>query len=267
MSFRYGALRDSIVESIRKSTEGRDIGVAFSGGLDSGLAAAVAKKYANSVKLYTCGTEGSHDVIMAKDLSERLELPWTHVRISKDNTRSLIAELIAAAGVSDPFTISYELQLFCVCRTSEEDTILTGQGADEFFMGCAKFVDQTYEEYEALRISSVDRLLNVSIPCEKAIAAHFHQELMYPYLDPAVLSEVERIDPAVLRPKDLDSRKSVLKEIAADLGYPSIAGRVKKSSQYGSRTTDVIRALAKDKGLYYNQYIESIYNEVMGLDE
>lgn len=265
--FRYGALKDTIVDVIRKGTEGKDIGVAFSGGLDSGLAAAIAKKYADSVRLYTCGTEGSHDVIMAKDLSERLELPWTHVRISKDNTRSLIAELMAATGVSDPFTISYELQLFCVCRTSEEDTILTGQGADEFFMGCAKFVDQTYEKYEALRISSVDRLLNVSIPCEKAIAAHFRQELMYPYLDPAVLSEVERIDPAVLRPKDLDSRKSVLKEIAADLGYPSIAGRVKKSSQYGSRTTDVIRALAKEKGLYYNQYIKSICDEVTGPDE
>ncbi len=267
MPFEYSALRDTIVDVIRRGVEGRDIGVAFSGGLDSGLAAAVAKKYAGSVKLYTCGTDDSHDVLMAKDLSERLDLPWTHVRISKDNTKSLIAELIAATGVSDPFTISYELQLFCVCRVSEEKMILTGQGADEFFIGCAKFVDQTDEEYEALKASSVDRLLNVSVPCEKAIAAHFGQTLLYPYLDPAVLSETERIDPDILRPKDMDSRKSVLKDIAADLGYPSIAGRVKKSSQYGSRTTDIIRALAKEKGLYYNQYIESVYDEVMKADE
>jgi len=42
---------------------------------------------------------------------------------------------------------------------------------------------------------------------------------------------------------------------------------VKKSSQYGSRTTDVIRALAKEKGLYYNQYIKSICDEVTGPDE
>lgn len=113
----------------------------------------------------------------------------------------------------------------------------------------------------------MNRLFDVSMPCEKAIASHFGQTLLYPYLDPAVLSEIEKIDPEVLRPKDMDSRKSVLKEIAADMGYPSIAGRVKKSSQYGSRTTDIIRALAKEKGQYYNQYIESIYDEVMGTDE
>lgn len=264
---KYEELGRAIEESVRKACEGKRVGVAFSGGMDSGLVAAIASKYARSVTCYTCGTDDSFDVAAGKELAEKLGLPWVHCRISEESIENDIRELILATKVSDPFTISYELQLFTVCREASERIVLTGQGADEFFMGCAKFVDQTYEEYEALRISSVDRLLNVSIPCEKAIAAHFRQELMYPYLDPAVLSEVERIDPAVLRPKDLDSRKSVLKEIAADLGYPSIAGRVKKSSQYGSRTTDVIRALAKEKGLYYNQYIKSICDEVTGPDE
>jgi asparagine synthase (glutamine-hydrolysing) len=147
MSFKYGGLRDSIVDAIRRGTEGRNVGVAFSGGLDSGLAAAVSKDYADSVVLYTCGTDTSHDVVMARDLSERIGLPWVHVKISRDNVESLIREMMAATDVRDPFTISYKLQLFSVCRASGEDVILTGQGADEYFMGCAKFVGCPYADY------------------------------------------------------------------------------------------------------------------------
>lgn len=262
MSFKYGKLRDAIVAAVRKDVEDKDIGVAFSGGLDSGLVAAIAKKYARSVTLYTCGTDKAFDVVMAKDLSERLDLPWVHAAISKRNMEIRIRDFIAATGVSDPFTISYEMPLFCVCMESKESLILSGQGSDEYFMGCAKFVDQPDHDYESMKDASVERLLTVSVPCEKMIIGHFGKTISYPYLDPIVISEIDKLDPADLRPKDMDSRKSVLRDIAEDLGYPVIAGRQKKSSQYGSGTTDIIRAIAREKGMMYNQYIASVYDSV-----
>jgi len=263
MPFKYAELEETIVNSIKDSVEGKDVAVAFSGGLDSGLMSAIAKKYANSVHLYTCGTSKAHDVIMAKDLSERLELPWTQAEISKRNVELLIKEMISATGTTDPFTISYELQLFCVCREAKEDIVITGQGADEYFMGCAKFVDQTDNDYEMQRDAAVERLLKVSIPCELSIAKHFGKELLYPYMSEEVISGVRGLDQDELRPKDMDSRKSILRDIAEDLGYPYIAARKKKSSQYGSGTTDIIRALAREKGLYYNEYIASLCDEVL----
>ncbi len=54
--------------------------------------------------------------------------------------------------------------------------------------------------------------------------------------------------PAELRPKDMDSRTAVPREVAIDFGHPVIAEIKKKSSQYGSGTTDIVRALAKEKG-------------------
>ena len=263
MPFRYAEMEQAILDAVRKFTEGKDVAVAFSGGLDSGLVSAAAKLYANSVHLYTCGTDSAHDVLMAKDLSERLELPWTHVQISKRNMEPLIKEMISATGTTDPFTISYELQLFCVCREAKETTVITGQGADEYFMGCAKFVDQTDKDYEMQRDAAVERLLKVSIPCEKAIAKHFGKELLYPYMTPAVISEIGKLGQDDLRPKDMDSRKSVLRDIAVDLGQPCIAERKKKSSQYGSGTTDIIRKLAREKGMFYNEYIASLCDEVL----
>lgn len=263
MEFKYAELERMIVDSVRNAVEGKDIAVAFSGGLDSGLVAAIAKEYANSVHLYTCGSKNAHDVIMADDLSKRLGLPWTHVEISKRNVELLIKEMIRATGITDPFTISYELQLFCVCRDAKEDIVVTGQGADEYFMGCAKFVDQTDNDYEMQRDAAVERLIKISMPCESAIAQHFRKKLEYPYMTDTVISGVNDLDQNELRPKDMDSRKSILREIAIDLGHTCIAERKKKSSQYGSGTTDIIRALAREKGMFFNEYVASLCDDVL----
>ena len=259
----WDGLRDSITEVIKRNCEGKRVGVACSGGLDSGLVSAIAKEYAESVTLYTCGTNGAFDVSMAKDLSKKLDLPFVHVQISKGTIEDLIKEMIEATGVSDPFTISYELQLFSVCKAAEEDIILTGQGADEFFMGCAKYVGQSDEEFELLKNAGVERLMNVSVPCEKEIANYFGKTLIYPYLEETVLNEVKMIDPAALVPKDMDSRKQVLKDVATDLGYGFLAERKKKSSQYGSGTTDLIRAISRERGVGYANLIAIFYDEVV----
>lgn len=262
MKSTYPELAEAIETAVRVATLGRNVGVAFSGGLDSGLAAGLAARYAESVTLYTCGSDGSFDVRAAEELSSKLDLPWIHVRISEDDLEEEILRLITATGTDDPFTISYELQLFTVCERCRENTVITGQGADEYFMGCSKYVGCTDGDYDAYVKDGVRRLREVSVPCELAIAAHFGKTLVYPYMDDTVVECVSRIDPAMLRPKDMDSRKSVLKQVAVDLGFPFLAHRTKKSSQYGSGTTDIIRALAKRKGLMYNRYIQSLYDEV-----
>ena len=260
----YEELGRAIEESVRRACEGKRIGVAFSGGMDSGLIAALASRYARSVTCYTCGTDDSFDVAAGRELAEKLELPWVHCRICEDTIEDDIRELILATRVSDPFTISYELQLFTVCRQAGEKIILTGQGSDEYFGGCANSVNEDDSEYKAVMEWGVERLMKVSVPCEMSIARNFGKTLGYPYLDEDVLSCIGRIDPEELRPRSLEDRKSVLKSVAEELGYPILAHRTKKASQYGSNTTEVIRNAARAKGIRYNRYIAGIY-ESLGL--
>ena len=261
---KYEELDRAIEESVRKSCEGKRVGIAFSGGMDSGLVAALAAKYAKSVTCYTCGTDDSFDVAAGKELAEKLGLPWVHCRIGEDTIENDIRELIAATKVSDPFTISYELQLFTVCRQSNERIILSGQGSDEYFGGCASSVNEDDSEYESFRDWGIERLMKVSIPCEVSMASHFKKKVHYPYLDPEVIRCVGELDPEELRPRSLEDRKNVLKTIASDLGFPMLAHRTKKASQYGSNTTELIRDAARSKGMRYNGYIAGIY-ESLGL--
>lgn len=260
----YESLGKALEDSIRKACEGKHCGVAFSGGIDSGLVAAMASKYAKSVTLYTCGTDDSFDVEKGRELAGKLGLPWVQCRISEDTIEDTIREMIAATGVSDPFTISYDLQLFTVCRAAGEKVILTGQGSDEYFMGCARSVEEDDAEYARVKEWGVERLYKVSMPCEMAIAKHFKKDLRYPYLDETVIKEIIALNQDELRPESMDDRKAVLREIVADLGFPVLSSRIKKASQYGSGTTDLIRKVAKSKGVRFNRFISNIY-ESMGL--
>ncbi len=56
----------------------------------------------------------------------------------------------------------------------------------------------------------------------------------------------------------------MLRQVCIDLGFPILAHRTKKASQYGSNTTELIREAARRKGLRYNHYIAGIY-ESLGL--
>lgn len=254
----------ALEESVRSYCEGKRVAIAFSGGLDSGMVAALASKYARSVTCYTCGTDDSFDVAAGRELAEKLGLPWVQCRISEENIENTIREFILATGVSDPFTITYDLQLFTVCREAEERIVLTGQGSDELLNGTNNIVTDSDDEYERLRAWGMDRLMKVSVPCETTIARHFKKKLFYPYLDPAVMEAVEALDTDILRPKTLDERKAVLRAAASDLGFPEVSGRIKKASQYGSNTTELIRSMARQKGVRYNRYISDIY-EGLGL--
>ncbi|MBE6527777.1 MAG: hypothetical protein E7Z64_01205 [Thermoplasmata archaeon] len=262
MSIELENLQNALISAIRSQVEGQDIAVAFSGGLDSGLVAAIAKEYARSVTLYTSGKDKSYDVVMAQEMSEQLGLPWLHIPLTEENIEPRLREMISITGTSSPLTLSFELPLFFVCRTVREKYVLGGQGSDELFAGYSKYVGMSEEELDRARKADLGKLISSTIPHETKIADHYGKKILYPYLDSLVTMQVNAMNLKDLMPADTDHRKMLLREIARNLGYPFIAEKKKKAAQYGSGTMDLVRKVASDKGMTYSELVDSIYRDI-----
>jgi Asparagine synthase (glutamine-hydrolyzing) len=255
-------------DAVSRETKEKDLAVAFSGGLDSGLIAAMARKHAANISLYTAGTlrpkDGtadpgwSYDARMAKSMASELDLEWNHITIDEEGLEKTIEEMMRITGTTDLLTLSFELPLFYVCANCKEDNVMTGQGADEIFAGYSKYVGLEAESLRKMMKDDLHKLKETTLIHEKKVAEHFGKKIVYPFLDEEVMALAESMSIYELMPTETTARKAVLRSVATDMGYHSIASKEKKAAQYGSGVMDAIRRLSKNKGLTCNELIASI---------
>lgn len=237
-------LAETLDNAVERSMSERTA-VAFSGGLDSGVIAVMAKRHGHVV-LYTVGTEGSYDVNASKELAEIIGVEWVHIRLTEDELESDLKDMIAMTGTLNPITLSFEIPLFCVMKHSKEDTILSGQGADELFAGYAKYESLDDDDLRDRMNKDMMELLKTTLVHEMKMAEHFGKTMGYPYLNDDVLDIVKGMEIKDIAPREV--RKSVLRDVATLLNQPEIAAKPKKAAQYGSGTMDTLRKIAKKKG-------------------
>ena len=246
-------LTDVLRSAIRRMVEGRDVAVAFSGGLDSGIVAAIAKEYARSIRLYTAGVQDAYDVLESRDIAEKLGLEWEHILISEDDLEGCIRDMIGITGTVNPITLSFEIPLYYVSKTVKEDFIIGGQGADELFAGYSKYVGLPEESFRDLREADMARLFNETLVHESSVSKHFGKTVLYPYLDKGVMDTVGKIDMKDLIPGDV--RKENLRKVAEIIGQPEVAAKKKKAAQYGSGAMNLFRKIAKKKGMTVSEMV------------
>ncbi|MEA4977622.1 MAG: asparagine synthase-related protein [Methanomassiliicoccaceae archaeon] len=257
-SERIGEALDS---AVRDAVSGKKVAVAFSGGLDSGLVAALAAKYAESVVLYTAGSDVSYDVINSRDASSKMGLPWIHIPLHEGNIETILREMVRFTGTTSPLTLSFEVPTFCVTKGSEEKFILGGMGSDELFAGYHKYMGMPEEEFRRNSAEDMEKLMTEVVEHEDKVAVASGKTMIRPFTSPEVQNVARSIPFGILEPKDESSRKAVLKVLALSWGLDFIADKSKKAAQYGSGATDLIKATAKRKGMTQHQYISMICKE------
>ena len=245
-------LRDAVVKRLRHAAEGQGyVGVLLSGGLDSSLVACIAHEYlvsqgrGHELRTYSVSFEGRGvDAEYARMLVDHMGIGAQHTEVRFD-----MAEALAAVGsvvhhceTSDAPTIRAGIPMYLLARHIRSETphkvILSGEGADEAFMGYPYFrLSPSAAEAgrESRRLLENIHAFDV-LRADRCMSAH-NLELRCPFLDEALLRYVqERVPPAFLLPSN-GVEKHLLRAAHRDV-YPALVAtriidRMKEKMSHG----------------------------------
>lgn len=244
------------------------VGVAFSGGVDSSLIAAVCSRLRLGPVLLTVGFAGSHDVRFAAAAARRAGLAHRTLLIGgtdaeggsgvRDRGRApppfarIAAEAVAATGGGDPSRTENCIAFYYIgwlARSLRLRTVLTGNGIDELFCGydsyrralaAAGVPDGDAEAARAVVEPMVGERVSRELSIMSAagrFAGRLGVRVAQPLLSAPFVAYAGRlpIESKIAGPGDL-LRKHAVRSLAASLGVaPHSAGKRKKAIQYGSR--------------------------------
>jgi asparagine synthase (glutamine-hydrolysing) len=246
----------SLLEAIDAATadaigDRRVVAVAYSGGLDSSLVAAIAGKRAD-VRCYAACTRTSHDHECVRSYADEQSLDAGLTLLSADDVRRFAAVAVSVLGAADPVSVAYTIPLLAVLDSVKEDVVLTGGVADELFAGYAKYaldarperqmmidLEKALFEYERVRLYAEKNRINLASP----------------YADQRVIEVAnsiplqDKVNPA--------GRKLVLRRLAEDLGLRS-HDRPKKAAQYSSGVMKEMKRLAREDGKALDEWTRAL---------
>ncbi len=252
--------------SVLKRVEGlHEIGVIFSGGLDSSYLALLLKEISENIplkiKLYAVGAEGSKDVEAAIYASKFLNMDLEICEVTEELIREALPQVVNAIGDDNLMKVGVGLTTYFATKMVAEDGMkvaISGQGADELFGGYKRylqsFVDGTLN-YD-LRVD-MSNIYHVNLERDDACSMLNGIELRLPFLDKTLVELVLNIpDNKKIVSMHDDMRKSILRKLAFEEGLDyEIAYRPKKAAQYGTGIDKILRKkIIKDTDI--SQYLE-----------
>ncbi len=265
------ALHLLLLESTRKQVSDLDaVAVAFSGGLDSSIVAALAKGVGLDVQLVTVGLENQPEVQFAREAAEALELPlhlqtYTESELEKTLPKALwITEesSLVSACVAVPFYWTAEATSKLGYRV-----ILAGQGADELFGGYQRYLTEyALSEDESVRETMFRDVVNAysdNFQRDNQVCSFHGVELRLPFINHDVVDFAFRL-PLRLKINSVEDnlRKRVLRRMAYNIDIPEfIVDKPKKAIQYTTGVTKALKRAAKTEGLTLQKYVTKIFNK------
>jgi asparagine synthase (glutamine-hydrolysing) len=249
-----------------------EVGVFFSGGVDSSLVAQCVIDQGVTPVLCVAGFEDAHDIDVAEQAAEELDCPLRETVISLDEAENYLRKVIYAVEEDDLMKISVGLPLYVAAEAAMRDgvgRVFAGQGADELFGGYARYC-RILERRGAAELADalwtdVVHLADMNLQRDKGIALATNIDLVLPFVDLEVIHAASSFPTHLKVESSQDAlRKPVLRETARLFGLSeNITRRPKKAMQYGSGTHKAIQRLAKRRGYRRpSDYVASVFWDV-----
>ena len=242
-------LRTSISSRIGSK---KNIGISFSGGIDSSILIAIANEF-TEIKAFNVRMKDSHDFENAKKLANLLGIDLIEIEPNKDNIPDDIPNIISLAEITRPMDVSIALGFYYVAKTAKEhntSTLFVGQLADELFGGYARYIRTLSEESPQfvtdMMNSDVHQAYTKNFERDEKITSPF-VDLFVPYASLPIVNfalncPIEyKIDVAN------DVRKLILRSVAKKLKLPDeIIYQTKKAIHFSSGIDKVVKKALKN---------------------
>jgi asparagine synthase (glutamine-hydrolysing) len=242
--------RDMLYETLEQSIRKRNYkpcAIAFSGGLDSSILAAMCK----DAQLYSVGMAGSHDIKQTRYAAGLLGLlDNLHLHeITMEELEYAIPSVIKAIESPDPLMVSIALPLYFASKYAHSEglaVILSGQGADEIFAGYKRYESLNPEDLEKALRTDLDNIAQNNLERDDAATMANSVELRVPYLDKKVIELALSISPELKIHNGI--RKYILRRAASKILPDELAWKEKKAAQYSSGIYSAMEKIARKNG-------------------
>jgi asparagine synthase (glutamine-hydrolysing) len=222
------------------------LGAFLSGGLDSSVIAAVAKKYMPELHTFSVGIEGSRDLQAARRVARHIGSIHHEYVYSAAEVVEKLPEIIYHLESFDQDLVRSAIPTWFCARLAADHVkvILTGEGADELFAGYAyhkAIFDDDVLHGELRR--SVTRLHNINLQRVDRMTMRHAIEARVPFLDTEVIATAQTVPPRFkLHSEDNGRRveKWILRKAFEDLLPHDIVWRNKEQFDEGSGMVDMM---------------------------
>ncbi|MFP4038576.1 MAG: asparagine synthetase B family protein [Candidatus Nanohaloarchaea archaeon] len=264
-------IKDKFLESVEKRVPEGEVGLLFSGGVDSTMIVAALQELGKDFTAYTAGiqhgnVDAPRDMDWAEEVAEEMGIELESYEADLEEVEEVLPELtdwisstsVVKNGVALPFHFSLRGTASSEgpedSQSSSEKVVFSGLGSEQLYAGYSRM--EKYLNKECL--SGLRKLFERDLYRDNVVSFRNSRELRVPFLDHGLIEHALTI-PGEFKKKD-DYRKYVLRKAAEKLGVPEkVAWRGKTAAQYGSNFDKAISRLAKDKGFNHKQeYLNSL---------
>ena len=246
------ALHDALEAAVRRQLMS-DVpyGVLLSGGLDSSITSAIAKKYAAKrvetggkadawwpqLHSFAVGLKGAPDLAAAKKVADYIGTVHHEINYTIEEGLDAIRDVIYYIETYDVTTVRASTPMYLLARVIKSmgiKMVLSGEGADEVFGGYLYF--HKAPDARAFHEETVRKLGKLYMyDCQRAnkSLAAWGVEGRVPFLDKEFLDTAMRLNPEAKMCPGKTIEKRILREAFADMLPQEIAWRQKEQFSDG----------------------------------
>ena len=249
----------------------REVAIAFSGGLDSGVLAFLAKECGVKTQLITAGLGNTTETAFAKDVARALDLPLHAAIYSIADVEETLPEVMRLIEDHNPVNVGIAIPFFWTAQVAAAkglNVLLAGQGADELFGGYHRYLGIYAEKGgEALRQAMFHDFVTyyeTGFQRDNSVCVYHNVKLRLPYADLRVANFALNLPVSLKIESPMDQlRKRVLRKTAEHMGVPpSIVNRAKKAVQYATGVDKALYKLAKRENLNTSGYCKKLFKKI-----